>query len=90
MTYTLTALFKDRAEAVNTTEILSSIGIPTDQIHIMDQNALGYNNDQYYNTEDVQRGGFLLTAHIDEAVIDDAINILGTADTVDINEPIEK
>lgn len=113
MTHTLTALFKDHAEAANTKEILTSIGVPDDQVHIVDQNTPGYNQERYSDEQDpgiwatikdmflpdedrhqyeegVRRGWFLLTAHTEDVVTDDAINILGTADTVDIDEQVEQ
>lgn len=112
MTHTLTALFEDHAEAVNTKETLMSIGVPTDQVHIIDQKTPDYNQERYSDMEDsgiwatikdmilpdedrrqyeegVRRGGFLLTARTEDLITDDAINILGAADTVDMDKQAE-
>lgn len=50
------------------------------------KNAFLPDEDRYTYEEGVRRGGFLLTADVDETQVDQAIRVLDAANTVDIDE----
>ena len=99
---TLTAMFDSRVDAETARERISAAGVSNDNVTILDQNHLGgagqnsgslwesfkslFADDEPGYAEGLRRGGYLLSARVDDNDADRVIDILDDEGTVDLEQ----
>ncbi len=99
MSRTVTALFDSRADADAAKQRLVASQIDASNVHIHEQGAEGdhgfwaslkglfvADDDRHAYGEGIRRGGYLVSADIDEGRADEAVRILDEANSVDIDQ----
>ena len=99
MSRTLTAMFDTRADAEAAKARLVTSHVNADHIHIVDKSSAGEpggilaslkstltaDDDRHADGEGIKRGGFLLTADVEEGHADAAVCVLDETGSVDLD-----